>query len=176
MWQELDKQLESLNITDISGCEYEYIKSLDEALFPHVACGNDRPCLEDDFSQYRLTLDEKLNKIRTLVEQATFNKTQYFSPIFRKLRAAILTVCGEQHEFRIWNTQTSVAIVNEICNLVCNLYSCSNISRVLSDHEELLTDILSLLQQKLQKETWKTYPTAVSCYKWVLSQVEVWIF
>jgi len=178
---DLLKELEALKIkndfyedTTWSLC----IDLIQRSFVPQKMIGMERPCEEEDFREYRLTVDKNLHNINSML-QHILNKHQEkhvlicnITEMTRIFGMNLLLLIGEQNERNIWNTIECISISKELISGFCVLFTCGRISQFLSDHKNL-SNLLLMLRPKLLKDTWKTYPSAVACYKWILLQTEV---
>jgi hypothetical protein len=89
----------------------------------------------------------------------------------------LLLLCGEHMVADKWTTRETMKYSEELISHLCKLWQCKTILQLLigdeSKHVGLFSAALLSLRPKLLKDTWKTYPAAVSCYQWLLFQVKV---
>lgn len=178
------KKLETLEVRD-DFCENsgslcaDLIRGRDSLFVPQRTIGTERPCEEKDFKEYRLVVERKLRNIRSMLQEICNNCRERqvklcnanSGPI-QMFGMNLLLLIGEHSERNIWNTAECVSISKELLAGFCDLYSCQNVSQFLSKDENFIS-LLLMLRPKLLKDTWKTYPSAVACYRWILQEAEV---
>jgi hypothetical protein len=154
-----------------------------KAFVPLFTVGNERPCEESDFKEYLLGIGSKL-KILTLIFQQIVNNVgceEYHANkrISKNRAVCLLLLCGEHSIDDKWTTKETIKYSGELINHLCKLCQCKSISQLLTGVESrqeyvgLFSTALLSLRPKLLKDTWKTYPAAVSCFKWLLFHVKV---
>lgn len=175
------KGLESLKITsDISeeNLWTECIGLIQKSYVSEITVGVSRPCEEKDFREYRQTIDKNLQNIKFMLQHIIHchnEKTiqiKLDTLIVKTFTINLLLLIGEQHEKNVWNTAESVFISKELQSEILGLYRYESISQLLMEQDNFITVLLAL-RPKLLKDTWKIYPAAVVCYKWILYQIEV---
>lgn len=179
---DLLKKLEALKIrSDFCEDSSSWIPCIDliqRNFAPQRTVGTERPCEEKDFREYRIIVERNLRNVRSMLQhiissckekQLQLNST---TGVVRTFGMNLLLLIGEQSEKNIWNTAECVSISKELLVSFCDLYACQSVSQFLSDNENL-RDLLLMLRPKLLKDTWKSYPSAVACYRWILQQAEV---
>lgn len=154
-----------------------------DALLPQMTVGSERPCEELDFKEYLLNIGSKLKAITLIFQQIVKNLgcDEFHSNkrISKNHAVYLLLLCGEHSIDDRWTTEETIRCSEELISLLCKLWSCKSISQMLIGDESrqeyfgLFSAALLFLRPKLQKNTWKTYPAAVSCYQWLLFQVKV---
>ncbi|XP_015113902.1 TELO2-interacting protein 2 [Diachasma alloeum] len=172
--EELMREMESMKITGNSASALLWKKCVD-TFVPQCMSGVDMPCVEKDFQDYRATLDCNLTEIcgvfrRLFLES---NEGGNDEEVMRIIVIHLIITVGEQSERSPWNTNETPGIVQNIMTDICGLIGNSNLSSVLCGPDDKLQTILMILRPKLMSDTWKTYPGAVTCYKWLLNQVEI---
>nr|XP_003703478.1 PREDICTED: TELO2-interacting protein 2-like [Megachile rotundata] len=174
------KELEALKISgDFSeeGLWTACIDLVQRSYVPEKTVGTSRPCDEKDFREYRQVVDRNLRNIRSMLQHIIHSRNERNIQIdlnastVKTFTINLLLLIGEQHEKNVWNTAESVSISKELVNEILELYRCQSISQLLMEQNNL-TNVLLTLRPKLMKDTWKSYPAAVACYKWILYQTE----
>lgn len=153
------------------------------AFVPQMTVGNERPCEESDFKQYLLNIGSKLKAIALIFQQIVQNLgcDEFHSnkQISKNHAVHLLILCGEHSIDDKWTTKETIKYSEELLSLLCKLWCCKSVSLMLIGDESrqeyfgLFSVALLSLRPKLEKNTWKTYPAAVSCYQWLLFQVKV---
>jgi hypothetical protein len=153
------------------------------AFLPRMTVANERPCEESDFKEYLLNIGSRLKALTLIFQQIAknlgcdeFNTNKRIS---KNHAVYLLILCGEHSIHDKWTTKETIKYSEELLSLLCKLWCCKSISLMLIGNESrqeyfgLFSAALLSLRPKLQKNTWKTYPAAVSCYQWLLFQVKV---
>ncbi|XP_043498158.1 TELO2-interacting protein 2-like [Polistes fuscatus] len=176
----LIKELEGLKIAGTimdEGLWSKCINLVENNFVPQKECGNERPCEEKDFREYRIIVDRNLNNIKFMLEHIiqSYNENNiridYDNILVKTFAMNLIYLIGEMHEKNIWNTIESVAISKELTACFCQLYCYLNVSQFLFENNNL-SMILEKFRYKLQCNNWKTYPSAVAWYKWMLQQLK----
>ncbi|KAI4501770.1 hypothetical protein M0802_003105 [Mischocyttarus mexicanus] len=179
----LIKELEGLKVAGNVMDEELWTKCInlvENNFVPQIECGRDRPCDENDFREYRITVDRNLYNIKSMLENIiqSYNQTDvqidYNNTLVKTFSMNLIYLIGEMHEKNIWNTVESVEIAKELTACFCNLYSYLKVSQYLLENNNL-NMILAKFRCKLQRDNWKTYPSAVAWYKWMLQQLKGFI-
>jgi len=175
------KKLEELKIRS-DFCEDDSwtlcIDLIQKSFAPQRTVGMERLCEEKDCKEYRLVVDRNLRSVRSMLQHIlnTYRENHLqlhnIAGITKTFGMNLLLLIGEHSEKNIWNTAECVSISKELITDFCDLYACQSISQFLSEHENL-NNLLLVLRPKLLKDTWKTYPSAVASYRWILHEVEV---
>lgn len=174
------KELEGLQISGNMTEQSLWVECMDlmeKSFVPQKQCGNERPCEEDDYREYRMIIDRNLQNIKSMLQHIILycNKSDLQAyndnTLVRSFAFNLIYLIGEHHEKNVWNTEESVSISKELIANFCQLYQYESISQFLMGHNNL-SMILEKFRYKLRKDSWKTYPSAVAWYKWILNQVE----
>lgn len=173
-------ELEALKISgDFSedGLWAACIDLVQKSFVPEKIVGVDRPCEEKDFREYRQIVHRNLRNIRSMLQHLIHNRNEghvqinFNASAVKTFTVSLVLLVGEQQEKNVWNTAESVLICKELTSQMLELYRYQSISQFLMEQDNFRT-ILLALRPKLQKDTWKAYPAAVVCYKWILYQTE----
>ncbi|XP_063974955.1 TELO2-interacting protein 2-like [Diachasmimorpha longicaudata] len=171
--EELMKEMEGMSITGHSASAHLWKKCID-TFVPQCMSGMDIPCAEKDFQEYRATIDGHLKEICGMFRQFIMESDEAKDrEIIRIILMHLIITVGEQSERSPWNTDETPEIAHNIFNDICGLFENSNLSNMLCGSDDKFLTILMILRPKLIKDTWKTYPAAVTCFKWLLNQVEI---
>ncbi|XP_015429301.1 PREDICTED: TELO2-interacting protein 2-like [Dufourea novaeangliae] len=177
---DLLQELEALKISgDFSegGLWAACIDLIEKTYVPGKTIGASRPCEEKDFREYRQIVDRNLRNIRSMLYHIVHNRNEgnvhidVNASAVRTFTVKLLLLVGEHHEKNIWNTAESVSTSKDLLSGILELYKCQSITQFLMEQHNFTTTILTL-RPKLLKDTWKYYPAAVACYKWILYQTE----
>jgi len=176
------KELEALkirgNFDEDNSLWTPCIDLIHRSFVPQRTIGTERPCEEKDFREYRLVVERNLCNVRSMLQHISSGcREKHFqlsnaTGMVRTFGINLLLLVGEHSERNVWNTAECVSISKELLASFCDLYVCQSISQFLSENENL-RNLLLMLRPKLLKDTWKTYPSAVACYKWILQEAEV---
>lgn len=148
------------------------VELLQKTQVPRQLIGESRPCEENDFKDYRQTLDKNLWDIKYMLSNAICNVNESNSQAIKIFQTRLIIIIGEQNEKNVWSSAESIALSEELISGICKQTNCLHISQFLSNND-LLNTLLLTLRPKLLEGTWKTYPGAVACYKWILKHIEV---
>ncbi|XP_078039959.1 TELO2-interacting protein 2 [Augochlora pura] len=177
---DLLKELEAMRMT---GAPFEEgfwsacLNLVQKSYVPEKTVGANRPCEEKDYREYRQIVDRNLRNIRSMIYHIVQNcshgnvQIDLNASTTRTFTTNLLLLIGEHHEKNIWNTAESVSNSEDLLHSLLELYGCQNLTQFLIEQDNFVT-ILLALRPKLMKDTWKHYPAAVACYKWILHQVE----
>lgn len=176
------RELEELRISGSSLADDILWKKCTEfvtqAYVPEKLIGASRPCEEKDFTEYRITVEKKLQNILILLELVRRNRDKGAVSIdsnsanVRRCGIHVILLAGEHSEKSLWNSVECVRLAKEILCNVCNLFECATLSEMMIATDNKFSTALTTLRPKLLKETWRHYPAAVLCYKWLLHQVD----
>lgn len=149
------------------------IRLIEKTFVPRKPVGQSRPCFEEDFQEYRTTVDQNFRDILSILQHILDERKEVKSPLnspITKIFKTYLTILiGEHYEKNLWTTDQSIKASKQVEEILCNLYSSNNLFQLLEqDDDDGITRVLTTLRPKLLKDTWKTYPAAVVCYKWFL--------
>jgi hypothetical protein len=152
-----------------------------ETYVPQMTVGNERPCEESDFEKYLLNIGCRLKSLALIFEQIVKNvgceESRTIKGISKNRAVCLLLLCGEHVVDDKWTTRETIKYSEELISHLCKLWQCKTILQLLigdeSEHVGLFSAALLYLRPKLLKNTWKTYPAAVSCYQWLLFQIKV---
>jgi hypothetical protein len=149
---------------------YNFNKILTQSLVPHFSNEMVRPCIEEDFEDFRNTIIDNLNYIALLLDLIIQKKIQYTKSITENLFKVVIII-GEQHQKSPWNTDRIMKLSELLIKKICKIFGHKNITEILKD-DAIFIMILKFLRPKLLKSTWKCFPAAVNCYKWLLETVK----
>lgn len=141
---------------------------------PIIKVGSERPCEVSDFEKYLPDLERRLKNILIVLTEIE-RKFGVDEKILSKQRAvSILLLCGEHACQDKWTTNNTIQLCEDLLQIVYRFWHCSSLSELLNGakYEALFTPALLALRPKLLKNTWKTFPAAVSCYRWLLFNVK----
>ncbi|XP_012538992.1 TELO2-interacting protein 2 [Monomorium pharaonis] len=177
---DLLKELEALKIRGDFWEDSSWVPCIDliqRSFAPQRTVGAERPCEEKDFREYRLVVERNLHNVRSMLQYICSScrekrlQINCCTDMARTFSINLVLLIGEHGERNVWNTAECVSISKELLALFCDLYGCEKISQFLSDKENF-PNLLLTLRPKLLKDTWKTYPSAVACYKWIVQVAE----
>ncbi|XP_068081866.1 TELO2-interacting protein 2 [Anabrus simplex] len=145
---------------------------------PKVNDGNDRPCEEADFEHYKPVAENTFQTLKNVLLKLTAVSSS--KKVRKSFVLSLLVLCGEHCYGGLWTTSKTVILSNEILELLCCLCGYRSAGHLLigesvndtTDLAPMFKPALLALRPKLLKETWKSYPSAVACYKWLLLQMK----
>ncbi|XP_011301800.1 TELO2-interacting protein 2 [Fopius arisanus] len=172
--EELLREMESMKITGNSASAHLWKKCVD-IFVPQLMSGVDLPGVEDDFKDYRGILNDRLKEIWEIFHRIFLDSNEGANDpeVMRIIVIHLIVVVGEQSERCPWNTDETSGLVQSILTDICALFGNNSLSSIFCGPDDKLQTILMILRPKLMKDTWKTYPGAVVCYKWLLNQIEI---
>ena len=148
------------------------IRLIEKTFVPRNPIGETRPWNEEDFQEYRMKVDQNFRDILSLLQHILDErkemKTPLDFPITKIFKTYLIILIGEHSEKNLWTTDESIKASKQVEGILCNLYFSNNLSQLLEQDDDDITRVLTTLRPKLLKDTWKTYPAAVVCYKWFL--------
>ncbi|XP_058804669.1 TELO2-interacting protein 2-like [Phymastichus coffea] len=147
----------------------DFNKVIKQTIVPRFSGNSVRPCVEEDYKDYKNTLSSNLDNVMSLLSIILKNKNQLTVENNTQL-VTVITIIGEQSSKNVWNTSETVEVSKLLSLLVCKIFEKDNISKVFDDN--IFLAVVMSLRPKLLKDTWKSYPGAVVCYKWLLQIIE----
>lgn len=153
---------------------------INNSLVPEKIIGFERPCDRNDFRNFENLINNYLNEI--LIELNNLKNYNIDKKLLiidnvdlRIILLKLVIIIGEESELNVWNNSITLELSNKLLIEVCWFFGVEKISDIFinNDFDDRLRDIILLLRPKLLKNTWKSNPASVTCYKWVLHQVEV---
>lgn len=175
------EELEALKISSEFSEENLWIgcsNIVQKSYVPEKTIGANRPCEEKDFKEYKQIIDKNLQNIKSMLQHIIYNRNaghlqiNLNASVIKTFTINLLLLIGEHHEKNVWNTVESVSISKELISEILELYKYQSISELLME-QDYFTVLLLTIRPKLLKDTWKLYPASVTCYKWILYQIEV---
>ncbi|XP_034936052.1 TELO2-interacting protein 2-like [Chelonus insularis] len=169
----LSEELEKIKISNFSSSLIRnFIYLIENTYVPQFSHGEHHPCDEHDYEDFRKIIDTNLEQIKYNfydVLKSIKDDCDKQLPILIHL----IIIVGEQSEQSHWNTQKSVSLAHNILEEICNFLNIERISQFFTNNlNDNLKKVLITLRPKLLKNTWKNYPAAVLCYKWILHQTQ----
>ncbi|XP_011497068.1 PREDICTED: TELO2-interacting protein 2-like, partial [Ceratosolen solmsi marchali] len=149
---------------------YEFNKILMRSLVPHFSNQIIRPCIEEDFQDFKNIITDNLHRIVLLLDFIIQNEVQYSKRTTEYL-IKVIVIIGEQHKKSAWNTYKIIELSELLIFRICKIFKSKNITEILKNNEIFIM-IIKFLRPKLLKDTWKCFPAAVNCYKWLLELSE----
>lgn len=148
----------------------DFAKLIEQSLVPRFSNDTVRPCTEEDFQEYRKTLMANLHSIQSMLDVFVQNEDQWTNETKTNL-LKVLIVIGEQYSKNPWNTEEIETLSQILIPKICKIFNAENVTQILKD-ENLFLSAIMFLRAKLMKDSWKSFPAAVVCYKWLLKSVE----
>lgn len=148
----------------------ELLYILQSSTLPEQSFGFDQPYEVDMFKEYVTEVQSNISKSITILSSTDFEGFQNAS--LRK-NTVINTVflCGEHSENNIWTSTESINLSNLLLKELLNKCNCATLLDLLVQFN--CESFISGLRFKLNKTSWKNYPAAVSCFKWILTSIKV---
>ncbi|KAK0092808.1 hypothetical protein PV326_000549 [Microctonus aethiopoides] len=138
-----------------------------------------RPCDEKDYENYRNLVDKYFDDIQSLLtrilpytnlEQIMTTKS---SSSIKTIGMHLILIIGEHSVKNVWNNPITITKAINLSLDICKLFNVSTLSQLFTTNSDIFDNILLMLRPKLLKDIWKTYPSAVLCYKWLIHQIEI---
>lgn len=146
----------------------ELAKVAREAFLLPVQVTNDRSFFEEGFQrQWATKVDSAVSDLKKMIPNCSFPSKNKLIENDKDI-LQLLVLCGEHNVCAEWNTQKLVENVKDVLELlllkldaenICDIFCCEGVSHA----------ILQQLKPKLGKNQIKTYPAAVNCFLWVIS-------
>ncbi|XP_014217850.1 TELO2-interacting protein 2-like [Copidosoma floridanum] len=144
----------------------EFEKKVDCSLVPRFSQDTVRPCTEEDFQDYTFNLENNLRRIISMLDDLLQNEGQWTTKTKKHL-TKVLVIVGEQHIKNAWNTSSCIELSNELISRLCRIFKHESVTEIIKD-DDTFVSVLMFLRPRLLNDTWKFYPAAVICYKWLL--------
>ncbi|KAJ9574524.1 hypothetical protein L9F63_008297, partial [Diploptera punctata] len=144
-----------------------------KTFIPLIKIGTERPCEASDFEKYLPDIELKLKNL--VITFAEIEKKCGVDKVFPKnLAVNILLLCGEHASQDSWTSDKTIQLCEDLLEILYKFWHCSSVSELLTgaEYEALLSPALLALRPKLLKNTWKTFPAAISCYHWLLFHIK----
>lgn len=148
----------------------ELLYILQSSTLPEQSFGFDQPYEVDMFKEYVTEVQSNISKSITILSSTDFEG--FLNASLRK-NIVINTVflCGEHSENNIWTSTESINLSNLLLKQLLNKCNCATLLDLLVQFN--CESFISELRFKLHKTSWKNYPAAVSCFKWILTSIKV---
>lgn len=156
-----------------------WINLIHKIYVPQQMIALTRPCDEKDYENYRNLVDKYFDDIQSLLtrilpytnlEQIMTTKS---SSSIKTIGMHLILIIGEHSVKSVWNNPITITKAINLSLDICKLFNVSTLSQLFTTNSDIFDNILLMLRPKLLKDIWKTYPSAVLCYKWLIHQIEV---
>lgn len=144
-------------------------KAIEQVTVPQFSNNTVRPCAEEDFIDFKKTFPSNFDNVISLLDVLLQDKDQRTIGNKKKM-VKVVAIIGEQNSEYVWNTSEIVEVSKTLKSLVCQFFEKNSISEIFDD--DIFLALIMYLRPKLLKDTWKSYPGAVVCYKWLLQLIE----
>lgn len=151
-----------------SNSELMYI--LQSSTLPEQSFGFDQPHEVDMFKYYVSEVQFNLSKSISILSSIDFNCFQNAS-LSKDIVINTVVLCGEHSENNMWTSAESIKLSNLLLKELLNKCNCATLSELMIQFK--CESFISTLKIKLSKTSWKNFPAAVSCFKWILTNIEV---
>ncbi|XP_043482346.1 TELO2-interacting protein 2-like [Leptopilina heterotoma] len=149
------------------------IRLIEKTFVPRIQEGKNRPCTEDDFKNHRSTVNQNCQDILSILQHILDERNETSMSLnsskVKIFKSYCIIMIGENSQKNLWTTIESQEICKQISEILCDLYSCENLSQLIEQNQDDVSRILTTLRPKLLKDTWKTYPASIICYKWFVT-------
>lgn len=150
--------------------ELLYILQLQSSTLPEQSFGFDQPYEVDMFKEYVTEVQSNISKSITILSSTDFEGFQNAS-LRKNIVINTVFLCGEHSENNIWTSTESINLSNLLLKELLNKCNCATLLDLLVKFN--CESFISELRFKLNKTSWKNYPAAVSCFKWILTSIKV---
>lgn len=159
------------------------IQETERNFVPNVANPDDPDIDKQYFNDFIKSVSHCFNLINNLLSNKEFHKQLVVRPIdYAVIVRNSLTLCGENHDSScVWCDETCAKLSDEVIDKFCKIFNCTTKqllvevsfgeSRGVENKMAML--LLKFLRPKLLTDTWRTYPGAVACYKWIIMNIEI---
>lgn len=148
----------------------ELLYILQSSTLPEQSFGFDQPYEVDMFKEYVTEVQSNISKSITILSSTDFEGFQNAS-LRKNIVINTVFLCGEHSENNIWTSTESINLSNLLLKELLNKCNCATLLDLLVQFNCEL--FISELRFKLNKISWKNYPAAVSCFKWILTSIKV---
>lgn len=148
----------------------ELLYILQSSTLPEQSFGFDQPYEVDMFKEYVTEVQSNISKSITILSSTDFEGFQNAS-LRKNIVINTVFLCGEHSENNIWTSTESINLSNLLLKELLNKCNCATLLDLLVQFNCEL--FISELRFKLNKTSWKNYPAAVSCFKWILTSIKV---
>lgn len=143
------------------------------ALLPSVKVVDDRCSFDENFKvEFSKKVDRAATELKKLILNCPSFPSQGNWTTDSQEVISLLILCGEHRTVSDWNTQELVNYMNELLELIFSKFSVGNSQQMFSTHN-LAKTTLRHLKPKLKKTELKSYPAAVNCFRWVVTNTLV---
>ncbi|PSN50103.1 hypothetical protein C0J52_04714 [Blattella germanica] len=169
--------LESLQLEDGSITEHlwqDIDNTVSKIYVPLMKVGTERPCEVTDFEKFVPDIEQGLQNLEVVLKTIA-NQSDNVQIISKARVVNLLLLCGEHiNSEDKWTTSKTLQSSEKLIKHLLKLWHCNTVPELLTGakYEGLFLASLLALRPKLLINTWKTYPAAVSCYKWILFHVK----
>lgn len=148
----------------------ELLYILQSSTLPEQSFGFDQPYEVDMFKEYVTEVQSNISKSITILSSTDFEGFQNAS-LRKNIVINTVFLCGEHSENNIWTSTESINLSNLLLKELLNKCNCATLLDLLVKFN--CESFISELRFKLNKTSWKNYPAAVSCFKWILTSMKV---
>lgn len=148
----------------------ELLYILQSSTLPEQSFGFDQPYEVDMFKEYVTEVQSNISKSITILSSTDFEGFQNAS-LRKNIVINTVFLCGEHSENNIWTSTESINLSNLLLKELLKKCNCATLLDllVLFNCESFISE----LRFKLNKTSWKNYPAAISCFKWILTSIKV---
>lgn len=153
----------------------ELLYILQRSTLPEQSFGFDQPYEVHMFKEYVTEVQSNISKSITIILSSTdFKGFQNTDSLRRDIVINTVFLCGEHSENNIWTSPESIYLSNLLLKELLNKCNCATLLDLLIQFN--FESFFSKLRFKLNKTSWKNFPAAVSCFKWILTNIKVTYF
>lgn len=148
----------------------ELLYILQSSTLPEQSFRFDQHYEVDVFKEYVTEVQSNISKSITILSSSDFEGFQNAS-LRKNIVINTVFLCGEHSENNIWTSTESINLSNLLLKELLNKCNCATLLDLLVQFN--CESFISELRFKLNKTSWKNYPAAVSCFKWILTSIKV---
>lgn len=168
---EVSSNYEEVAYNDKENCHAlsnELLGILKSSTLPEQQFGFDKPLEVDMFKEYVKIVQSNLSKSISLLSSLKVFQDE----ILRKdIVINTVLLCGEHSRSSIWTSADSVHLSSLLLKELIHKCNCLNLPDLLVQFS--CDSFLSKLRLKLDRNSWKKFPAAVYCFKWILTNIKV---
>lgn len=123
------------------------------------------------FEKHKVACKINFRRLLLLIQNSSFSASE---PVPEKIIIFAILLCGEHSESNSWTDTECIKYANQILQKILEYSSATSVLSIMLAHK--IQSFFNAMNPKLLKKTWKNYPAAISCFKWVILQVKVGVF
>uniref|UniRef100_A0A1B6CC16 HEAT repeat-containing protein 1 n=1 Tax=Clastoptera arizonana TaxID=38151 RepID=A0A1B6CC16_9HEMI len=139
---------------------------------PELKFAEERFLVPEDFVEHKLLINRNL-KTLSLVTKNLIKKFTDNVNVDDEIIQLLILLCGENMDDELWTTKEIVKTTENLLDDFLKFINISNLKKLLFEYKvNFAFTLLTKLRPKLLKDSWKRFPAAISCYKFLLFHIE----